>query len=476
MQVKSIPSEFVDKSIGAPQLVPQGTMTVNMLRTIYDPSGTRLQAKTSQVVDYEFGVWLLGNQYASLVQGQWPVDSAAVLMNASQTNSILGGDSVSGVTNIAALAPWYAAFADAPNAPVLIQCASDSITYGLWSDNAGTATDTAAAPNSYPYQLARLMNAQLGVPNTFSINGTDDRNTYSGSTATSTFGLSSKARNMVSGQSVTITLPACTAFDIIYYESNGTVVNGNTTPVTGSATYNVDGAGAVAIAYAATVDTYKKVSVTGLANTAHTVVIAGTAAQAFCAVQVNAHSGAGVIVGRNATVGQTVSDLLGESTNNLQSAAGQARLLLACAQGSPSLFVLLSGHNECTNQNVTTRGPQTPELWARRVQVIADLLATFGIPMLFVSAPDPNNDDSALVYKYRDYWAAARALAVPGSNVAHVAIADYWGDFDASKASGYQSDASGVHPLRKGYGSIATLLANVLARNSLYRGRLVTGA
>lgn len=391
-------------------------------------------------------------------------------------DSVISGEGISGVTNLAALRPWFDAYADAQNTPVLIQGGTDSITFGLWSDGVGTATDAAAAPNSWPYQLARMLNARLGVPNTFSINGTDGRNTYSGSTATAGFGLAAKARNHVTGQTTTISLPACTAFDIIYYESNGSTVDGNVTPTTGSATYNVDGAGAVAITYAGTVNTYKKVSVTGLANTAHSVVIAGTTANAFSLVQVNAHSGAGVIVGRSGTVGFTISEVLGESASNLQSAAAQARLLLAFSQGQPNLVVLLTGQNECTLQNDATRGPQTPTLWALRLQAVAGLLNSFGIPLLLVSEPDPNNSDAGLTFKYRDYWAAARSLAVSGSNIAHLSIADYWGNFSASKASGYQSDASGVHPLRRGYGSLATLMADVLARNPIYRGALLTGA
>jgi hypothetical protein len=411
----------------------------------------------------------LARDYTFGIDGQNPVLSNA------QEIGIASASQVGAVTNLAALTPWFDAYADARNAPVLIQCASDSITFGQWSDGTVASTDAAQAPTSYPAQLARLMNARLGVTNTFSINCTDDRNTYSGSTTTATVGLAAKARSFFTGQTATIALPVCTGFDIIYYESNGSTVDGNVTPTTGSATYNVDAAGAVAITYAGSVHTYKKISVTGLAATTHSVVISGTSGAAFFACQINAHSGAGVMVGRSATIAWTLSDILGESGFNNQSAAARARLLLAFAQGTPSLVILATGQNECTSQNDATKGPQTPVLWAQRIKAVADQLAVFGIPLLFVSEPDPPNSDASLTYKYRDYWQAARDLATPGSNIAHLAIGDFWGDFEAAKASGYVNDAGGVHPLRKGAGSIATLLSDVLGRNPLYRRRLVTG-
>jgi len=401
--------------------------------------------------------------------------SFPIELGKDQLLALSGG--LGGITNLAALRPWYDAFSDVMNSPLLIHYGSDSTAFGLWSDNVGTATDVAAAPLSAPSQLARLMNLSLGIPNTFSINTRDDRNAYSGGSISGSVGLAARTQSMTTGNTTTITVPACTAFDLIYYESNGSTVNGNVTPLTGSGTYNVDGAGAVAVTYADTVDTYKKMSVTGLANTAHTIVLAGTTANVFYPVQVNCHSGAGVMVSRCGVSGFTLASILGKApTQNLQSVAGQARLLAAFAQGTPNLVILTTGQNECTNQNNAGFGPQTPTAWAEDIKLIAGVLAAINCPLLFLSEPDPNNSDAALKFKYRDYWAAARALAVPGSNIAHIAIGDYWGNFVAARTAGFVNDSSGVHPLRKGYGYIASLLTSILGRSPVYRGELVTGA
>lgn len=391
--------------------------------------------------------------------------------------SMLPSDEFSGVTNVAALRPWYDAYADAGNSRALIHVAGDSLAYGLWSDGAATFTDAGSAPNSLSTQLARLMNARLGTPTTFSLVGVDGRNSFAGGSPQLNVGLAGLCRSLsTNAETITFNLPACTAFDIIYYESDGSSINGNASPNTGNGDYQVDGGAIVPITDAASINQYKVVNVTSLANTTHTVIVRGGTGGVFYPCQILAHSGAGVVVTRNGRAGYTLSDVLGRTTNNNQSLAGRDRLLLAFAQGSPNLVILLTGHNECNLQSGTANGPQTVDGAAAVVKEVADLLAPLGIPLLLISEPDPFVNDSTFPFKFRDYWAGWRSLAKPGSNVAHLSIADYWGNFATSKASGYQSDASSVHPLRKGYGSIASLLAQALGRNPLYRTQLLTGA
>jgi lysophospholipase L1-like esterase len=322
-----------------------------------------------------------------------------------------------------------------------------------------------------------LINAQLGVANTFSIHCADGRNTYTGGSAQVGIGLGGFSRTLTTNvEYIDFSLPVCTAFDIIYYESNGSTVDGNVTPNTGSGEYSVDGGGTVNIVDAGSVHQYKVVPVTGLAATSHTLRVRGGAGGGFYPCQINCHSGAGVVVGRSGRAGYTLSDFLGRTTTNNQSAAARARLLLAFQQGLPNLVILLTGHNECNLQLGTANGPQTVTGAAAVVSEVASLLAPLNIPLLLVSEPDPNNSDLTFPFKFRDYWSGWRALAVPGSNIAHLAIGDYWGNFSDALASGFVSDASGVHPLRKGYGSMATLLCDVLSSAPMYRGKLLTGA
>ncbi len=85
MQVTPVPAEITNLQIGSLQIAPSTTLVVNMLRTIYDPVGTRLVAKSQQTVSWEFGDWLLTNQYASLVSGEWPAKSNARTLSADET-------------------------------------------------------------------------------------------------------------------------------------------------------------------------------------------------------------------------------------------------------------------------------------------------------------------------------------------------------------------------------------------------------
>lgn len=387
-----------------------------------------------------------------------PYDPSAVAINR-----------VAGVTNYQALAPFFQAMGDVINSPVLIQYIGDSTVFGLFSDGTSTATDAAQAPNAAATVIPKLVNTQLGTAATFSINGTDSRATVSGGSVSASVGMGG-ARSISSTGPATITfaLPASGSIDIIYYESNGTAG----TPTTGGFLYDF-GTGAVtgSVVSAGTFDTYKKVTINGTGS-AGNLVLTGTSANAAFICQVNTYTTGGVVVGRNGHSGWTLTDILGAGTNNGTNAVGQARLLKGISLGSPALVMLQIGHNDCSLQ-ATAGQLTTPSVYAANIAAVAASLGS--TPLLLVSEPDPNLSDSALTFKYRDYWATARGLAVPGSNIAHIAIADFWGSFATAKASGYCNDGSGVHPLRKGYGSIARLLQGVLSGPDVYRSQLLTG-
>ncbi len=88
MQVTPVTADITNLQIGSSQIAPSTTLVVNMLRTIYDPVGTRLVAKSQQTVSWEFGDWLLTNQYASLVSGVWPAPSNARTFSAAEFTAL----------------------------------------------------------------------------------------------------------------------------------------------------------------------------------------------------------------------------------------------------------------------------------------------------------------------------------------------------------------------------------------------------
>lgn len=437
--------------------VPSGSTAAAAVAS--NPSAFRLRKTTADSYPVPVGL-------------RWTVYEA--LPSAALNSGIVGGVQVAdlkygaraqGVTNYAALRPFFQAMADARYSPQLISYAGDSTVFGLYADGTSTATDAATAPNSAPSQLAQILNSALGTTATFSINGADSRNAFVGGANSNSVGIGGLSRGITTGQSVTLSLPACGSIDIIYYENNGS--GGG--PVTGGFSYDF-GAGAVtgSVAYASTIDSYKKVTISGTGS-AGDLVVTGASANSAYICQVNCYTTGGVIVGRNGRSGFTSADLLGTGQGNTTNAAGQARLLKAFGMGSPSLVILQVGHNDCTLQ-ATAGQMTTPAVYAANLSAIAAQIAP--IPLLLVSQPDPSNSDAALTHKYRDYWAKARGLAVAGSNIAHLSIADFWGDFAAAKAAGYCSDGSGVHPLRKGYGSIAKILATTLSGADLYKTQL----
>jgi lysophospholipase L1-like esterase len=376
-------------------------------------------------------------------------------------------DRQTGVTNFAALMPFFQKMADVQNSSVLIQCAGDSITYGLYSDGSSTPSDTNQAPYAMPAQLSKFMNSRIGMTATFSINADDDRNTFVGASQVQSVGLGGFCRQITNTQTITINLPACTTIEVIYYESNGT----SGTPTSGSCSYNWGGGTVTGnITYAATFDTYKKATI-AVTGTAQTLVLTGTTANPVYVAQVNCYTTGGVVVGRNGRGGWTTSDFLGTGGNFSTDVAGQARVLKGFGQGSTALNIVMLGFNDCALQ-ATAGQLTTTTLYKSNLLQIANRDTT--IPLLLVSEPDGPNSDASLTEKYRDYWAAARSLATIGSNIAHMSIGDFWGNYTTANANGYNAGSS-VHPSRKGYGSIANMLATVLSRADIYRTQLLTG-
>lgn len=76
MTVQSVNAGVTNLQLGALQDEFTGTISVTMLRNVYNPSGTLLQAKTTQSVSGGFARWLVENQYATTTDSALPVVSS----------------------------------------------------------------------------------------------------------------------------------------------------------------------------------------------------------------------------------------------------------------------------------------------------------------------------------------------------------------------------------------------------------------
>lgn len=79
MSVQSVPAGITNLQLGATQADFSGTISVTMLRSVYDPLGVHLQAKTVQSVSGTFAKWLVENQYATTTDPALPVQSTQAL-------------------------------------------------------------------------------------------------------------------------------------------------------------------------------------------------------------------------------------------------------------------------------------------------------------------------------------------------------------------------------------------------------------
>jgi lysophospholipase L1-like esterase len=213
------------------------------------------------------------------------------------------------------------------------------------------------------------------------------------------------------------------------------------------------------VPYAANAGTYRVTSVTGLANTTHSVVLTGTTGGSVYVMGIRYKTGTGAMVGRFGRPGWTSNDLLGKGVLNSVSAAGQIRLLKSFGMGSPALTVLSIGHNDCANQLTQST---TVANYKTNLQNIADEVTADGGCMLLLSQPLPPyaSPGSDL---YPDYWQAADEVALAKTHVAHVNINDLseWKGATNPIASGLQNSGS-VHPTIAGYANLANHLPAII--------------
>lgn len=344
-----------------------------------------------------------------------------------------------------------------------IWAVGNSIPWGVgWDGTAIAAAEADARLHSWPDRLSRLFATRLGTNASGFIGANavapDNLLVATNTTVSTSVGLASLCRviNNTGPGILTFNLPSCTAFDIIYWESNGT--NGN--PVTGNFTYAVDGGTAIPVAYAATPASYKLATVNGISNTSHTVVITGTSSGSAFVVGIRFRDSKGIVVGRFGRPGWTILDLIGTGSNNSIVTAGQTRVQNASGMGSPNLLIIMLRTNECMLQ-LTAGQLTTPEVFKTSLPLLYNAAIASGSSVLFVADPSPPYAQPVGGAAFSAYADAMRELAESTQNVSFVNVDDLLGWGANAQATGFQNSGS-VHPTDIGYIDIANNLFRLL--------------
>lgn len=384
------------------------------------------------------------------------------------------------VYNPRGLRRWKAAYDGCLYAPAYIHAAGDSLWESVGTTGSATSTlDMAAADyNGQLGQLRTRFARHLGTAEAGFIaarcggspNDSDTRRSKVGGSAASSTGPIFTGWNVPNTNTVTFTLPTCTAFDILTYQSTST-------PVTGKFSYTVDGGGAVEIARTDNKFTVNKV--TGLSAATHTVVITGTDATFGGAILfgIRYHSGAGVCVARFAQAGWTLMDSFGLGANNDLSAnaAGQERNAQGYGAWAPDLTLIGFLHNDWANQPTSSNPTPYPSgvysnlaNYRTYLQNAVDrVVAAGGCSLLVAPQAPPTQTVPNEVYPISAYRDVMKSIALSTDHCACIDINERVGSVAEALAIGYHYNNNTVHGSIRGYGINSATLFNVLTRPSI---------
>lgn len=363
--------------------------------------------------------------------------------------------------------------------PVHISVFGDSLADGVGTTGSATQnTDNVLADQrGYPGQLRTKLAAILGAPEGGLItprNGStvdpDARVVRNGGASASTTGpiwtgwSISAVNNGGSAATITYSLPSCTAFDILLYRSNSGNFNGGLT-------YSVDGGGAVSVP--AGNDGFVAIPVSGLSNSAHTVVLTGTGTGSAVIANfgLRYHSGKGVSVGRFTRAGWTLLDSFGLGSNNNAFGNSGALDRLAAGYGafSPALTVIAFLHNDWANQLVANPSgifstPENYEIYLR--DAVSRCVATGG-SVLLLAPQEPPSQTVPGGRPLSDYRAVMKAIALDTDHVSFLDENEYFGSVSEALNQGIYYNSTTVHKSVKGYGGVASLLLQSLTRSNI---------
>lgn len=271
-------------------------------------------------------------------------------------NSIAGEIVRNGVVikNPSGMNRFAQALLNAEYSPVRVNCLGDSLTLGTYSNDSSVPVDSVADAQGYVGRLRSMLARRFDTNPAGFIAANDSRNTLSGTGAASssigpvintvrTDGVTTLggALPLPGAATITIPVPASTDIEILYLDSNPNSSAGGVGANTGTFSYAVDGGGATTT----TADnmnpvSYKKISITGLSATTHSLVLTGVTGTCYI-IGVMYHSGRGVVVSRFGLGGATCLDLTGEGVVTHLSAGGVHRIF--ASYGPSAAPVVITG-------------------------------------------------------------------------------------------------------------------------------------
>jgi lysophospholipase L1-like esterase len=334
---------------------------------------------------------------------------------------------------------WYTKLATANASRATISVHGDSIVLGGY---AGGTTSADWRKSGLATQLRLKFASTYGSTGGGAIKFTSeyDEVTLSGGSTSSTTGPQQQGRSLSAGNTITIApIESFTGFSLAYWNQGG------------SFSYAIDGGGATTVTPTGT-DVMSVVTVTGLSNTTHSVVIAQVSGTPHVGWfrPTNAVT-TGVVVDRFGRSGATALSLAFATTTS----ANRTRLLDASfnAPGT-DLAIIAVGANDIAAQS------PTPSDFYTLLKVISDYVSgTVGGCTLLVAGPRYSTD---LTYTQAEYYAQMELLANTDDHVAFIDLADLWISYDTVNQSDLDFMYDTIHPNAQGHHSYAQWLAEAL--------------
>ncbi|WP_144795682.1 SGNH/GDSL hydrolase family protein [Microbacterium paludicola] len=372
------------------------------------------------------------------------------------------------VTNLAGLRRWEVALADAENSNAVITVMGDSITWGVGSDGNALGDQPGAwdafRSFAWPVQLRKMLARRTGIPvaeNFIGITSGWDYATIAGTASSSPsigpFGgytVGGAGGRSLDGSGSTVTIPATksgtfTDLDVWIWGTGSGVSNPRKPGV------SVDAGLQIAAASTPAAD-FHRLTVSGLADSTHEIVISGFSTSgsglSYVSHVVTRYS-RGIVVNRVGRSGATMQDASGGT----QADTARARAIKASVMpGFTNLLIISLGTND--------HGAQVPiaDYKSRMQEVITEAVNGGACVLLLGEAPAANGSSTTITENaYRN---AMRELALANTHVAFTDTRDLFGGRTAAFGEGLFPTSSTVHPSRRGHGLIARSLFELLTQ------------
>lgn len=341
---------------------------------------------------------------------------------------------------------WRYKLASARFQQPVVMCCGDSITAGAYANNV-SSTDAAAqalwAERSWVPQLRALFADRYGDPGEGIILGNDPRVTNSGATNAVSLGVAGQAKILDTTDTLTYALPACTDIVIHAWWNSGSDVF----------SYELDGGAAVTTS-ASSGDQPYTVTVSGLSNTTHTLVLrfAGAAGKysVISGVSAQKQTSAGVRVHRAGISGAWLESYWNTTGTNL------TKMCQVHFDGpGTDLAIIAFGTNDgsSTGQSAGV----TPASFRARLETVVTNAVAAGADVLLLAVGERLQTTLPGPYYPADFFTEMDDLASATDHVAYMDIGRVWGTYAEASALGLMHDSSG-HPSLTGHSDFAKLV------------------